>query len=121
MAKGEFKNLKSQIATSSWGGRRKLPFAFTEHGVLMLSSVLNSERSIKVNIQIMRIYTKIRHMLLTNKDILLKLEKLEQKLSGHDEKILLIFEYLKQFEETKQQELEQKNRKRIGYKRLEEE
>src|SRR5665811_240024 len=53
----EFENLKSQIATSSWGGRRKLPFAFTEHGVLMLSSVLNSNLAIKVNIQIMRIYT----------------------------------------------------------------
>jgi len=121
LTKEEFENLKSQIATSSWGGRRKLPFAFTEHGVLMLSSVLNSERSIKVNIQIMRIYTRIRHMLLTHKDILLKLEKMEQKLSGHDEKILLIFEYLKQFEEAKQQELEYKNRKRIGYKRSEEE
>ncbi len=116
LTKEEFENLKSQIATSSWGGRRKLPYAFTEHGVLMLSSVLNSERSIKVNIQIMRIYTRIRHMLLTHKDILLKLEKMEQKLSGHDKKILLIFEYIKQFEETKQQELEQRNRPGIGYK-----
>ena len=116
LTKEEFENLKSQIATSSWGGRRKLPYAFTEHGVLMLSSVLKSERSIKVNIQIMRIYTKIRHMLLTHKDILLKLEKMEQKLSGHDEKILLIFEYIKQFEETKQKEIEQKSRPRIGFK-----
>ncbi len=116
LTKEEFENLKSQIATSSWGGRRKLPYAFTEHGVLMLSSVLNSERSIKVNIQIMRIYTRIRHMLLTHKDILLKLEKMEQKLSGHDEKILPIFEYLKQFEKTKQQELEQRNRPIIGFK-----
>jgi len=113
----EFANLKSQIATSSWGGRRKLPNAFTEHGVLMLSGVLNSYRAIKVNIQIMRIYTKIRHMLLTHKDILLRLEKIEQKLSGHDNKIMLIFEYLKQFEQVKREELEFKERKRIGFKR----
>ncbi|MCF8379343.1 MAG: ORF6N domain-containing protein [Bacteroidales bacterium] len=51
----EFENLKSQFATSSWGGRRSIPYAFSEHGVLMLSSVLNSDRAIKVNIRIMRI------------------------------------------------------------------
>jgi hypothetical protein len=81
---------------------------YGKHGALMLSSALNSKRSIKVNIQVMRIYTRIRHMLLTHKDILLKLVKMEQKLSGHDEKKLLIFEYIKQFEETKQQQPEQK-------------
>jgi hypothetical protein len=117
LTKEEFENLKSQFATSSWGGRRKLPYAFTEHGVLMLSSVLNSNRAIKVNIQIMRIYTRIRQMLLTHKDILLRLEQIEQTLSSHDDKILLIFEYLKQLEQAKQQELEQNQRKRIGFKR----
>ncbi len=55
----EFQNLKSQIVTSSWGGSRKLPSAFTEHGVLMLSSVLKSDKAIQVNIQIMRIFTKV--------------------------------------------------------------
>lgn len=60
----ELENLMSQIATSSWGGIRKLPFAFTEHGVLMLSSVLKSDKSIQTNIQIMRIFTKVRQMLL---------------------------------------------------------
>ncbi len=73
----EWENLISQNATSSWGGRRKLPYAFTEHGVLMLSSVLNSARAIQVNIQIMRIYAKLRSIMMTNKDILLKLEKVE--------------------------------------------
>ena len=80
----EFENLKSQFATSRWGGRRKLPFAFTEHGVLMLSSILNSERAIKVNIQIMRIYTRLRQMILLHKDILTRLHQIEQKLAGHD-------------------------------------
>ncbi len=112
----EFENLKSQIATSSWGGRRKLPYAFTEHGVLMLSSVLYSDLAIKVNIQIMRVYTKIRNMLATHKDLLLKFEQFETKLADHDDKIMLIFEYLKQFEQAKQQELEQKKRQRIGFK-----
>jgi hypothetical protein len=86
----------------------------------MLSSVLNSDRAIQVNIQIMRIYTRIRQLLLTHKDILLRLEQIEQTLSGHDNKILLIFEYLKQLEQTKQQELEFKERKLIGFKRSDE-
>jgi len=59
----EWPNLKSQFATSSWGGSRKLPFAFTEHGVLMLSSVLSSKQAIQVNIQIIRIFTRVRQML----------------------------------------------------------
>jgi len=117
LTEAEFKNLKSQIATSNWGGRRTLPYVFTEHGVLMLSSVLNSDLAIKINIQIMRVYTKIRNMLSTNKDTLLKFEKLETKLADHDNKILLIFEYLKQFEELKRQQLEKNNRKQIGYKK----
>ena len=96
LTKAEWENLKSQNATSSWGGRRKIPSAFTEHGVLMLSSVLNSDRAIQVNIQIMRIYAKLRGMLMTNKDILLKLEKLETKVSNHDENFKVVFKYLKE-------------------------
>jgi hypothetical protein len=109
--KEEFINLKSQIATSSWGGTRKLPYVFTEHGVLMLSSVLISERAIKVNIQIMRVYIRMRELMITHKDILLKLEELESKVSSHDEKIILIFEYLKKLIAP-----ETKIRKRVGYK-----
>ena len=92
----EFENLKSQIATSSWGGRRKLPYAFTEQGVAMLSSVLNSTVAIQVNIQIIRIFTKMRELLLTNKDILLKLEKLEKDLSENKQDIAVVFKALKQ-------------------------
>jgi hypothetical protein len=89
LTKEEFKNLKSQSATSSWGGRRKLPNAFTEHGVLMLSSVLNSDRAIKVNIQIMRIFTHLRKMLLTYKDVIEKLSEIERTLADHEVHILL--------------------------------
>lgn len=112
----EWENLKSQNATSSWGGKRKLPYAFTEHGVLMLSSVLNSDRAIAVNIHIMRVYTKLKEMLLTNKDILVELETIKQKVGSNSNDIELIFNYLKQFELAKQQELAQQNREKIGYK-----
>lgn len=92
----EFENLKSQFATSSWGGRRKLPYAFTEQGVAMLSGVLNSPVAILVNIQIIRIFTKMRQLLLTHKDILLKLEKLEKDVSENKQDIAVIFKALKQ-------------------------
>jgi hypothetical protein len=78
----EFENLKSQFATSSWGGRRKLPLAFTEQGVSMLSGVLNSDTAIRVHIQIIRVFAKMKELLLTHKDILLQLEKIEKKLTG---------------------------------------
>jgi hypothetical protein len=112
----ELENLKSQNATSRWGGRRKLPYAFTEHGVLMLSSVLNSDLAIKVNIQIMRVYSKIRNMLASNKDLLVKFDLLQSKFADHDNKIMLLVKYFKQFEKKKQQELLQYNRPRIGFK-----
>jgi len=113
LTKEEFENLKSQNATSSWGGRRKLPSAFTEHGVLMLSSVLNSERAVSVNIQIMRIYTKMRELLLTHKDILLKLEQLERQTLQNTEDIQVVFDHLRQL----LMPAEQAERRRIGFRR----
>ena len=79
LQKEEFDHLKSQIVTSSWGGTRKIPYAFTEQGVAMLSSVLRSKRAIQMNIHIMRVYTKLREMLLNHKDLLLKMNELESK------------------------------------------
>lgn len=107
----EFDNLRSQIGASSWGGTRYMPMAFTEQGVSMLSSVLNSPTAIEVNIQIIRIFTKMKEMLLTHKDILLKMQKVETKLTGHDQDIKLIFEYLKKLLNPPQLP-----RKRIGFK-----
>ena len=113
LTKQEMEEWKSQIVISKKEamGLRKRPFVFTEQGVAMLSSVLNSETAIEVNIQIIRIFTRMREMVLTNKDILLKLEKLEQKSDKHDQEIQLIFEALKQL-------LNPPNppRKRIGFK-----
>ena len=115
--KGEFNDLKSQFATSSWGGRRTPPLAFTDYGVLMLSSVLNSDRAIKVNIQIIRIFAKMREMLMAHKDVLIQIEEIQKKLADHDNNILLIFKYIKRIEIEKKHNIEQQNRKKIGYKR----
>jgi len=96
LTKEEFKNLKSQFATSSWGGTRKLPCAFTEQGVAMLSSVLHSERAIQMNIVIMRVFVKLRQIFSTHKALAYKLKGLEQKIEKHDEEICTIFEAIRQ-------------------------
>lgn len=118
LTKKEFQKWRSQFVTSKEDkqGLRYAPYAFTEDGVAQLSTVLKSERAIKVNLQIIRLFSRMRKMVLTHKEILNKLEELERKDIEHDDKIMLIFEYIKQFEEVKQQELEYKNRKRIGFK-----
>ena len=91
----ELDYLRSQIATSSWGGSRYPPMAFTEQGVAMLSSVLNSKQAIKVNIQIIRVFTRMRELLLTHKDVLSKLELLEEKYLKHEMDIQTIFGHFK--------------------------
>lgn len=93
-----------------------LPYVFTEHGILMLANVLRSDRAIKMSIRIIEIFIRIREMLLTHKDILLKLDSIEHKITGHDEKILLIFEYLRKLEQSSQQQEDQEKRKRIGFR-----
>ena len=117
LTESEFVNLRSQFGTSNWGGLRYVPMVFTEQGVAMLSSVLNSERAIMVNIAIIRVFTKMRELLSAQKEIILKLEQLEKKDIEQDDKIMLIFEYLKQLEKTKQEDIEFKNRTRIGFKK----
>jgi hypothetical protein len=111
----EHKSLISQTVISKKeegrGGTRKMPYAFTEQGVAMLSSILNSDLAIKVNIQIIRIFTRMREMLSTHKDILLKLEEIEKKVDKHDQEIQVIFDYLKQLLNTPNPP-----RKRIGFK-----
>lgn len=113
MNKKEFESWRTRNATSKEDrkGLRYAPFCFTEQGVTMLSCVLNSDRAIDVNIQIIRIFTKMQEMLLTNKDILLQMQKIEVKLTEHDNDIKLIFEYLKRLLNPPQE-----SRKRIGFK-----
>lgn len=112
----EFKNLRSQTVTSTWGGQRYLPFVFTEHGILQLANVIRSPRARKMSVRIIEVFIKMHEMLQTHKELFQKLSDLEMKFAEHDNKILVIFEYLKQLEKAKQEELEQKNRPRIGYK-----
>jgi hypothetical protein len=76
----EFANLKSHFATSSWGGRRKLPFAFTEHGAIQVATILNSPRAIEMSVCVVRAFVKLRELLLSNKDLARKLAELERSL-----------------------------------------
>jgi hypothetical protein len=118
MTKEELENWKSQIVISNSEkmGIRKPPFVFTEQGVAMLSSVLNSERAISVNIQIIRVFTRMRALIESHREIIKKLEMLEKKDLELDEKVSLVFEYLKELEQTKQEETDFKQRKKIGFK-----
>ncbi|MEA3461022.1 MAG: ORF6N domain-containing protein [Bacteroidota bacterium] len=93
------------------------PYAFTGNGVAMLSSVLNSKRAVQVNIAVMRTFTMLRKMLLVNKDVVKEIEKIKRTVADQNQKILYIFDYLKQLEQSKQEELDQKNHKRVGFKR----
>ena len=93
LTKEEVTNLMCQIGTSSWGGTRKLPYAFTEQGVAMLSGVLHSKRAIQVNIQIMRAFIQLKRMLLTNADLRHKIEEIENK---YDKQFAIVFQAIKQ-------------------------
>ena len=87
-----------------------LPYAFTEHGAVMLACILNSEKAIQANIQIVRVFTAIREMALLNKDMLLKIEQIEQKIGMHDKEIAVIFNTLKKMLEPKQEENKQEEK-----------
>ena len=108
----EFKSLRSQTVTSKRGrgGRRHAPYAFTEQGVAMLSSVLRSKRAVMVNIQIMRAFVKLHEMLATHRELARKLAQLEKRIEGHDEEITAIFEAIRQLMEPPE-----KSTKRIGF------
>lgn len=92
LTRNELQNLICHFGTSSWGGTRKLPYAFTEQGVAMLSGVLHSKRAISVNIQIMRAFIQLKRMLLTNADLRRKIEEMEKK---YDKQFLIVFEAIK--------------------------
>jgi hypothetical protein len=105
--KAEFENLKSQIVTSSWGGIRKMPLAFTEQGVAMLSGILNSDRAIQVNIQIMRTFTKLRHMIAGHEELQRAVDELREQT---DERFDVVFSVLDKLLADNE-----KPRKKIGF------
>ncbi|QSW91305.1 ORF6N domain-containing protein [Flavobacterium endoglycinae] len=117
LSEDEYISLRSQFATLKKGRgehQKYLPFAFTEHGVLMLSSVLKSDKAIQTNIQIMRIFTKVRQMLLDTTEIKVDILQIQKKLENHDKNIELVFSYLDELTEKKENEEE---RVKIGYKK----
>lgn len=118
LSKEELDEWRRQFGTSKSEtmGLRVPPFAFTEHGVIMLSSVLDSDKAIKINLQIIRIFIRMRDIMISNKEILFRLERIERNMADHDAQIISILDYMSQLEEAKQQEQDQKNRKRIGFK-----
>lgn len=113
LTKEEFDNLKFQFGISSWGGIRSLPYAFTEQGVAMLSGILNSDRAIDVNIQIMRIFTKIREVLTDRLSVKLEIEEIKKKLDNQDKNIELVFTYLDELIEKQNEAIP---RRKIGFK-----
>lgn len=115
MTKEELKNWRSQFVTSiaDQMGLRYMPFCFTEQGVAMLSSVLNSERAINVNIQIIRIFTRMRQMFIDNTELRLEIEKIRNKLENQDKNMEVVFQYLDELINRKENAPE---RRRIGYK-----
>lgn len=109
LTKEEARNLMCQNGTSSWGGTRKLPYVFTEQGVAMLSSVLHSKRAVRVNIQIMRAFTQLRRMLLTNVGLRRKIEEMEKK---YDKQFAIVFKAIKQLLSPPREEVVKKT---IGF------
>ena len=109
LTRQEVRHLTRHFGGSSWGGTRKLPFAFTEHGILMLSSVLNSKRAIQVNIQIMRIFTRFRGMISAHKELKQQIDALENK---YDRQFRVVFTAIKRLLETPT-----KPKRRIGFHR----
>jgi hypothetical protein len=119
LTKNEWDNLRSHFVTSSWGGSRYRPKVFTEQGVAMLSSILNSKVAIQVNIHIIRVFTNFRKFALTHKDILLQLAKLEKEVKGNSKDIDNVFLVLKELIENQTKSPTQ--RRRIGFIQQQEE
>lgn len=99
LTKEEYGHLKSQIATSSngtgHGGRRTLPFVFTEHGAIMAATVLNSKQAVEIGIFVVRAFVRLREILASHKDLALRLDELEKRLADHDENFQLVFDAIK--------------------------
>lgn len=110
LTKVEFENLRSQIVTSSYGGTRYMPFAFTEQGVAMLSSVLNSKKAIEVNIAIMRTFVVLRNSILSLEEITNRVSEIEQQFPE-------IYKVLNYLMDSQQKKMEQKDRSKIGFKK----
>jgi hypothetical protein len=110
LTQGELSNLMSQIVTSSWGGRRKLPFVFTEHGALMLASILNSPSAVAAGIYVVRAFVKLREILSMHQELSERIADLErrtfEKLDEHSDQLLMVFQALRELVSPKQEPME---------------
>lgn len=109
-------NLKSQIVTSSWGGTRKMPYAFTEQGVAMLSGVLKSEKAINMNIAIMRVFVDVRKILLKQSSINEQLTEIKERIGEHDIQLNELYNAMENLVDEKIAQLKWKDREKIGFK-----
>jgi len=113
LTSNEWENLRTQFASSSWGGKRYLPFAFTEQGIAMLSSVLHSDVAIEINISIMRAFLHMRQWALAHEELAIQLRNLEKR---YDRKFVYIEQVLTYLMQKDQKKVSQSNRSRIGFK-----
>jgi hypothetical protein len=113
LSENEWGNLRSQFVTSSWGGTRYKPNAFTEQGVAMLASILSSDKAININIQIVRVFARVRKMLLDNTELHLAIEEIRKKTDSNTKNIEVVFQYLDELIDKKESNTP---RKKVGYK-----
>jgi hypothetical protein len=117
LSENEWEILRSQNVTSSYGGRRYMPYVFTEQGVAMLSSVLRSDRAIQVNIHIMRVYIQLREVLLTGKDVLDRIDAIENRADAQEAGMQAVLKFLNELAEDNEDHEGNKPRKQIGFRR----
>jgi phage regulator Rha-like protein len=113
----EFTNLKSQIVTSSWGGRRKLPYAFTEHGVTMLASVLKSKKAVQMNIAVVRAFIALKQFAVNYKELADQLKELKNTTDNQNAQLEQIYIALENLLDEKAEHKKWEDRERIGFKR----
>ena len=120
LTKKEWENLRYQFGTSNWGGIRYLPYAFTEHGVTMLASILNSARAIKMNIAIVRAFIALKQIALQHKDLAERLEELRnelhERIGEHDTQLAAIYDAIENLLDEKVKKKDWEERERIGFK-----
>ncbi len=121
LSRQEFKKLKSQFVISSWGGTRKLPFAFTEHGVTMLSNLLKSKKAIKMSIAVVRAFIALKQLALEQNGLPDKLEELRKELHGrideHDTQLAAIYDAIENLLDDKSEQKKWEDRERIGFRK----
>jgi DNA-binding PadR family transcriptional regulator len=117
LSQKEFTNLKSQIVTSSWGGRRKLPYAFTEHGVTMLASILKSKKAVQMNIAIVRAFIALKQFAINYRELADQIKELKDTTDNHNVQLNQIYNALENLLDEKVEQKKWEDRERIGFKR----